>query len=689
MKFRSIEMENFRQFHDEEIEFSTNKENNITVIHGQNGSGKTTLLNAFRWVLYDELRSIEKEDRLVNQGVMLESDIGEQSTVSVEMTFDHEGMFHRVQREHVYERKDGNDLDGEKIENESSFTIEREENGTMQEVKNPKAYIRQIIPIDLSGLFFFDGEYINELSGIDNQDEIQDAIRRIMGLTIMERSRRHLKKVENNFRQELQDVGSDKVDNLIDKRNEIESDLEQIQRRKEDLNAKQDCLRQEIIDLDDILNELDKSDKINERIEDKVSSRNKKEERIDEINEKIEDNISEHGFIPFILPVIEKTAEEIDRLRKKGEIPSELSNEFVDNLLNKQTCICGRSLNKDGEHYHEVESHKSEFSANGLDRAAIQYVNQLNNIKDDHSEFVSSIEDRVGERKEAYKHIETLNGEIDDLRAQLRGLTGPIDPDDSNLDPDEYELNGETSISNLEEARSEKQAEIEENQKKIGKKEKEEEQKQGKLIELENQIDTARENIHEAKVAKCRKNAARYVHDELKNIHQNLQKTVRERANVRITETFNAVAHDDYEAEITDDFRLRIIDSNQQREIDVDKSKGERQIASLSFIGSLIDVARCQYEKDMNTNYFTGGIYPVAMDSPFGALDNEHRRDVSKILPTLAEQVIVFVTDSQWNGPVKRAMSDRIGQEYTLQFEESGGKDGIPITKIQRQVEVS
>ena len=46
MLLQSIELQNFRQFINEKIDFSTDPERNVTLIIGENGTGKSTLLEA-------------------------------------------------------------------------------------------------------------------------------------------------------------------------------------------------------------------------------------------------------------------------------------------------------------------------------------------------------------------------------------------------------------------------------------------------------------------------------------------------------------------------------------------------------------------------------------------------------------------------------------------------------------------
>ena len=54
MLIKKLKLKNFRQYiGEQEIQFSTDREKNVTVLIGVNTSGKTTLVRAFEWILYN------------------------------------------------------------------------------------------------------------------------------------------------------------------------------------------------------------------------------------------------------------------------------------------------------------------------------------------------------------------------------------------------------------------------------------------------------------------------------------------------------------------------------------------------------------------------------------------------------------------------------------------------------------
>ena len=56
------------------------------------------------------------------------------------------------------------------------------------------------------------------------------------------------------------------------------------------------------------------------------------------------------------------------------------------------------------------------------------------------------------------------------------------------------------------------------------------------------------------------------------------------------------------------------------------------------------------------------------MDSPFGSLDRIYRRQVAKAIPQLANQLIILVTKTQWQGEVATETARLIDRQYVLTY---------------------
>ena len=107
------------------------------------------------------------------------------------------------------------------------------------------------------------------------------------------------------------------------------------------------------------------------------------------------------------------------------------------------------------------------------------------------------------------------------------------------------------------------------------------------------------------------------------------------------------------EIRLNQDFHLEIMDrwNRPSRE---ELSAGERQILSLSFIAAMVRLS--------------GEESPVIMDTPFARLSGNHLNNVARELPDLVPQLVLFVTDQEWNDSSKAGLEPRVGAQYQLHF---------------------
>lgn len=157
-------------------------------------------------------------------------------------------------------------------------------------------------------------------------------------------------------------------------------------------------------------------------------------------------------------------------------------------------------------------------------------------------------------------------------------------------------------------------------------------------------------------------------------IRQLFIEITREDMDEKIKHVFaNISRKEDREACLNENFELTIRNKvSHQPQI---LSTGERQITSLAFIGALVSYAKEKTQSDLITD-FSGGDFPIVMDSAFGNLDPTHKANVAKGLPQLASQVIVIISDEQWRGTVEENIAERVHTVYNM-HDASDDKDGI------------
>jgi DNA sulfur modification protein DndD len=669
MELERLELQNFRQFRDSSLEFSRDDDHNVTIIHGDNGSGKTTLLNAFTWVLYGDVNFETGIDQLANEGVMAAASVGDSVEVSVTLTFYHEGDHYRATRSLPYRKEHPEDLLGEP--GDTTTSLEYGDGRTYESVNNPETRLEQIIPERLSSLFFFDGEDINELAETENEDRIKEAIRNIMGLTVLERSIRHLDEVSRRFRAELKDTGSDQLSDLINREDKIEAQLEQKREQLTTRQGREDDLEQRIDKIGEELENLDESHDIEEDLQAAERQREELVEKRNEVEDEIRSSLTKDGVLGFALPAIRETTADLNELQENDLLETGVSQEFLDKLLERERCICGRPLDEGSTYHERVASMEPAVEGDGISEHAVQTMSRLEIAETYYETLRTGLDDLLSQRRELNAKIDDQTERIDELEANLASLESP-------------EL-GQQSPAELQQERERRREELKNTVKDIGRIEDKIDELEQEAMEIETEIGSAREEKAEAELIRRRWKASVETWDNLESSFTKLQQTVRQLANKTVSERFDSIAHKDEEdlhAVITEEFKLegrkRVGDQDEQ----VEMSRGERQIASLTFIGSLVSIARERHQENADAKYFSGGIYPIVMDSPFGALDNQHRRQISREIPKLAQQVVVFATDAQWNGPVAEELEPRAGVQYRLDFDDGEQAGTHPETDL-------
>lgn len=104
MKFKSLKIKNFKQFIDEEINFSTDTEKNITLISGANATGKTTIIEAMKWCLFGECNN--STNNLLNKKLEDNMNNGDRILVEVVLILVINQIEYSIKRTQIYEKSE-------------------------------------------------------------------------------------------------------------------------------------------------------------------------------------------------------------------------------------------------------------------------------------------------------------------------------------------------------------------------------------------------------------------------------------------------------------------------------------------------------------------------------------------------------------------------------------------------------
>ena len=661
MIINSIIMEYFfRIYNSKEIFFSKDINRNVTVIKGDNGTGKTSILSAFYYAFYGDVVEPLHIDNMLNKKRATEMKNGEIQFASVKVSFDNNGTRYHISRGQQYKKLDNGEV--EKYGTEFHQIVNISEN----KIIDAKNFFENIIPKDLRGFFFFDGERIDRLAMIDGREEIKKAILDVLGLSTLERINMDLENVKKKYNQDMKTLTknkaiqemSDEYDQLIDQRDNLKSikDNEEINLKKFE-SIKRDC---------DIFLKENNSDHVknlqNERDRLEKELIDNKEKQLKE-----KDTILKHISKNFKYYLMSKHFSEIGRMleekRKKRELPSDIKERFVKDLLESHTCICGRPLIEGQDEYFNMEKLLQTAGKEELDNSYIKLKSfiESSNINNTIDSFYTKMYEYKNTIIQLQDEVEKINNRLKDIGKILKA-----DINDIISEKEKLRESTEQEILNLRVSILTKNNDLI----KLG----------NKIKDLEIKIEIAqRRSSEKNKYATCFKMASELnqLNDEVRDF---FVKNTRVDMDKKIKEVFGNISRkDDREPELTEGFQLVILNKISKKQQIL--SQGERQITSLSFIGALVSYAREKAKGKLLTD-FDGGDFPIVMDSPFGNLDHIHKANVASGISSLATQVIIIVSEEQWSGTVANNISNRVGKMYEMSDGIGNGLDD-EYTEIQ------
>jgi DNA sulfur modification protein DndD len=653
MKIDYIELQNYRQYRDEEIEFNLDSDKDITVIKGDNGAGKSNLLNSVTWALYDEETHIADKNKglhLPNTKKVSEMEEGDTCEVAVEIEMkDRNGRRHNIERSVSYEKTGPGKV--REISGSQGFSYARETGNDMKVMSNPEHHLNLNLPGDISKYFFFDGEQLNRYFERSSESRIKDAVFNISQLEVLDNTIYHLDKIKGDYLSKKDDKDPEiedkrkRVESLKDRLEEARDDFENVKKQKQKVSERVEKLRE-------WLKDAPGSAEIQENIEDLEEEKEEFENELDnELVEKM-DSVVREG--PFVLSedAIEYARDELEE-KADGEIPSDYRENFIESLLDEKTCICGRDIS---EHdHHERRENVKKY----LERA-----NKLSDLEDKILQGKPVLQRLESKRSEFEKSQNEINKRISGLKTKIKERNESIQEKKNELESSEIEKIKEKqrklgNLEDKEETLTEKRtrAEI-----KVEEKEKELEKAKKELEEELDKKDEFKEMQEIYNFCSRTEEAA----EEIKNeIMDEVREEIQDKTEkwffdlIWKEETYSSV-------KIDEDYNISLLDNHDRNSLNT-LSAGETQTLALSFMAAL--------------NTVSGFYAPIIIDTPIGRISPNIKRNIAENLPSYMgnRQLILLVTGSEYTEEFRNAIKEDVSEEYEIEFSEDkhGSEAGV------------
>ena len=620
----------------------------IVLFGGLNGAGKTTILSAIRLALYGR-QSLGKLVSQKDYEAFLADRIHRSSTALVSADSAYvalEFQYHKLRDAVRYKVCRSWTIRGKSVAEQ--LLLYKNETLVADATRDQcQAFLNELVPIGVSDLFFFDGEKIASLAEDTGDAALRDAIRKLLGLDIIER------------------LSSDLV---IYGRRQTKTTLPaeallEVSELEEQLASLQTEASQEQIAAAELKSEIDIAKKDLQRLEERLlsnggawgSSRDalvhKREQLLnhrEKLHEEIRALVADLYPLTLMTPVVQDLLLQLrqeHRLKAWKQVSAPLEGRLK--TLRKRLSTKFRGLDQD-QLADVVQSVFAPLLSKPRDLESARVVHDLSERDVEcitrWSRHALDLTTPRGTQ---------LRATADEIEDQLASVSVQLEraPDEESLKAD-FDSVREKSIAlgelksryveRLEKARRTVWSAIERTR---------------KLKRLEEEVQKKRDLLQAVNLA----DATRAV---LRDFSEEVTRRKIAKLEEEFVQTFTRLARkEDSITKATinpSDFSVTIYDGKGRRIAKSDLSAGEKQIYAVAMLDAL---ARTSGRK-----------LPVIIDTPLGRLDSIHRANlVANYVPYASHQVIVLSTDTEIDETFYNTLSKSTSHAYHLVYNDVDG----------------
>ena len=614
---------------------------------GENGSGKTTLAQAFTWCLYGDTDFEDTE--VLNKIKAQEMGPNQECIVKVELLLRHLDVDYTMIREQKYTT---DSVGGLKRPNNTIFRIAyKNVDGQTEFIKDTETEFRmmEILPKELSRYFFFDGERIGNMSKEirrGRSPEFAEAVKRLLGLSAFSAALDHLNgRSQNSVIKSYEKDYDSKSDSKI---LEYTNEMDRYDTRLQEIDSR-------LVEIDnERLTVSDKVKEIEQKISDNKDSEKYAQERI-KLNKKLNGlSISKVNNTVGIIQLLNNRVtlwmsqrliyDALQELASSNKIDTgipDIHARTVQYLIKRGTCLCGREIEFGNDAHKELMRLLDYIPPQSVGTIIGQFIREC--------ELKSKAADGTfDELSEKYSIVRNFENDYDEVLHQIESIN--------------KKLEGMANVGELQKRYTYYNTEL-----------KKMDIEHDRLIEERGKLQTKRErcetNINELslkdennrRVARFKAYAV-YIYQQLNAIYKEKEQETREKLEKTVNEIFKEIYNGGFSLSLDEKYNIQVTVDNFDGYIgDIETSTAQSISIIFAFIAGVIRLAR-ENDTDENAMLLTEA-YPLVMDAPLSAFDKARIKTVCDTLPKVAEQVIIFIKDT--DGEIaEENMGNRVGARY-------------------------
>lgn len=651
MLLESIKLELFRQFRNEYIEFAQGSDGkNVTIIIGDNGTGKTTFAQAFFWCMYGETEFSDKN--MLNKLVAAEMKPGQESKVQVTLKLTHGNVSYTLMREQTYRKDYSNRIKGDN----TVFDIAiKDANGNTSYVKKTlcEGEVKSILPKELSRYFFFDGERIEKMSKDistgKKATDFAEAVKGLLGLNAMFSAIQHFNpRIKNsviNSYESSYSAGSNTkiqeytrtIEHCKEEISRIDVRLEELENQIEQATSRKAEKVEEIKQYAEGEELQRQKEKLLQRIETAKASRSTV---IKEISRSFNANMSSFFSASLIL----RSLNFLSGKDFAGKDIPFMHAKTIEYLLKQKVCICGTHLDEGSVPYNKVKELIDFLPPQSISTTISDFKKESKRRANSRQDLFSDVRDKLAVISKQDEDLIELNDDLHAIEGKLSGgdVRGKV-----------RAINSEIQLCD----QTIKKSQTERDQLLI---------KKGGFEKEAGRADTERRNLtlldDKNKKIEIYKAYAERIYKELQAVYVSSEAEIRRKLETTINEIFKTIYEGGLSLTIDEKYHISVYADDYDG--DVETSTAQSISVIFAFITGIIKMAReNRNATDEDAKLLSSEPYPLVMDAPLSAFDKRRIKTVCESLPNTAEQVIIFIKDTDGE-LAEEYMGDKIGSRH-------------------------
>lgn len=649
MLIKSLKMQNFRQFKgNTAVDFSCDPNQNVTIILGDNTFGKTTLLQAFNWCFYEIVMFDNNPDFLLNLEVANDMTNGDTETVSVEICVIHNSVEYVISRSQQYVCANNKVSGAKKSQVKVSY---KQPDGQTESVRalEVQNVIENILPKDLSTYFFFDTERVRSIS---TRKDVSDAVKGLLGLSIMDSAIKHIgtkgnkKTVLGKLYGAMDTDGDKRARDALDMIQSSEAKREAIKDQLETCASQIKQYEARKGQLDDILRDNQTTSTLQKKKEDLERRISTERSSLESTTGLFFKEFSKGSLQMFAQPLLGRASDFLAATKIDDKGIRDLTAPTILELIKRGRCICGAEICEGNDAYRHLMEELNYVPPESIGNTVRHYREKLSSFSKNADHIYDSLTSRYQEIYRSKARIQEREDELADISIQIRGK--------ENMKQYETELLD------------------------VKKRLRELSDKKERLIRddatLKNDIERYKK-VYDSLVAVSDKNKetmlfiqyAEEILDWLSSTYKEKEAFIREALETKVNHIFEQMYHGHRRVSIDQRYQVTLLTTIEDKEVAAGESEGSNRVKSFAFIAGLVALAKEKLIATAGEEGFnlSSEPYPLVMDAPFSNADETHTANISKVLPEIAEQVIMFVMQKDWRY-AEPVMASRVGKQYTL-----------------------